>query len=462
MEVIAAFMNGKAFLWYHPESDSHYIDYNSDATDGLSEIVAEIELVEGKHMRVHFPELYEAHIGRDREFLTRMATDYGLTYEEFEASNWDNEGKLDMSEPEIKTGFEVPAAEAPAPRKRGRPKGAATKSSQAEALQAALAFVAPVQDDISDFSQYVNLTNNIAIASSTRLAAGHPIAEELHVCPQIEKLQAALARCGKTLVITETEGGQLAIKGDKLRAIVPCNEGIMPDAQPDPPVMQGDFDVLKKAFKVCGTLASENGERVIEASLLLDPNVCTGTNGQAMLQFWHGLNVPPGTVIPKVFAKAVAECSKKIIGIGGNWDNEAGFLRSFTVWFDGGAWLKTQCYTDRWPSIDTILNVVVTPTDTPVGLFDAIEAVTHFIDEAKSRRIYLTDGYVQSHLDTNIGAQYEVAGLPGGKIFDGKLVKQVAPWAKKIDLTTVPDRAFFFGEHEGSNVRGVIMAMMGG
>lgn len=394
--------------------------------------------------------------------LESWATEYGMTYEEFEARNWDDGKGKEMSD--IDDGVAMPTT-APAPARRGRKPGTPNKpkvASQAEMLEAALAFVSPVESDMNDYSQYVSLVGNMAIMFNGQLAAGHPIVEELTLCPHLERLKQALKNCGKSLVITETDGGQLSLKGDKIRALVPCFDfggvGVM---GPDAPVVEGDFDILKQAFKVCGTLASEQGERVIEASLLLEPNSCTGTNGLAILQFWHGIaNLPPGTVIPKAFASAVAACGKKITGIGAGWNAQGGFASSLTFWFEGGAWFKTQCYNDRWPNLAPILDVPCNHLPVPEGLFTAIEAVSHFIDEEKSSAVFFMGGCVQSHADANVGAQYEVSGLPGGKIFNGRLVKQVAPWVKTIDLVSFPDRAFFFGGEAPNPVRGAIMCMV--
>jgi len=296
-----------------------------------------------------------------------------------------------------------------------------------------------------------------------QMAAGHPIVEELTLSPHLGKLQAALKKCGKTLVITETEAGQISIKGDKLRALVPCFEYGGQSVAPDAPVIEltpEAGEALKEAFKVCGTLASENENDVVhKASLLLEPGSCTGTNGAAMLQYWHGvMTLPPGTVIPKAFAAAVAKSAKPLTGVGAEWDAQAGFARSVTFWFEGGAWIKTQCYYDRWPNIDHILNVQTEPVDLPVGLFEAIDAVEAFVDHDKTSAVHFVEGAVQSHAVNMVGAQYEVKGLPGGKAFSGKLIKQVAPWVKTIDLTSYDDKAYFFG---GANnqVRGVLMAM---
>ena len=365
---------------------------------------------------IHFPELYEAHRIRSPEFVAQMLKELNMP--------------------------------------RGRPKGSSNKkSTQAEALQTALDFVSYAENDILECSKFVKLNNNMAVVFSSQISAGHPIDEELNLIPNLAMLRAGIARCGKSLVITETNTNGLSIKGDKLRAVVPCSIEVMPEVQPDPPVIEGDFNILKEAFKVCGTLASEAGEKVYLASLLLNPNTCTGTNGSAIMQYWHGINMPAGTVISKLFAAAVVKQSKDITGIGANYNSELGFCTSFTVWFKGGAWLKTQCYQDRWPDIATVLDKQIELVKTPEGLFEGIDATLAFAD---SKAVYFAEGYINSHDNPALGAQYQVEGLTSGKTFDGKLLKQVAPWADKVDLTTYPDRLFFAGGEASNPVRGCV------
>ncbi len=408
-------------------------------------------------MRVHFPERYEAHRIRDIERLTFMAEQFGLTYQQFYESGWDHEGIKEMTDIDNNV---APPAEAPKAR-RGRKPAAPAKSSQAAALEAALAFVLPVSSDIADFSQFVNLSGNMAIMYNGQIAAGHPIVEELTVSPQIDKIMAALKRCGKSLALTETEAGQLSIKGENLRVLVPC----LPTEQlgqisPDAPLVAGDFNKLKEAFKICGLLASEKGERVIEASLLLGPNTCTGTNGFALLQYWHGIaELPPELVLPKIFCAAVASCAKDITGLGGTWNAEAGLMSSFTVWFDGGAWIKTQCYNDRWPSLAHILDIASAPQPISPELANAVAVLEPFIDP-ELNFVLFKDGFVQTNDSSEVGAQYAVPGLIGGKNFNAKVLKTVAPYVGRIDLTTYPDKAMFFGGEPANPIRGAFMGIV--
>lgn len=454
MDILAVFTNGKAYLWYHPESDCYYID-NEDQTDGLAHQIARVEKV-GKVMRVHFPELYDAHKERDVAFLTSLAEQFGLSYEQFQSSNWDNEGKTDMSD--IDTDVAPPVATA----KRGRKPGSTAKPSQGSALLAALDFISVVKSEINDNSAYARLSQNMAVAYNGVISAGHPIAEELQLHPHIEKLRAALNKCGKTLTITETTTGQMSVAGDRLRAVVPCLLDALPFIGPDEPAYTGDFTALKEALRVSASLASENADKIALASVLLDPNTATGTNGFAMLQYWHGVTaIPPGTVISKDFANSIATAKGNITGIGATWDEARGFAVSITFWFEGGAWLKSQCYEDRWPNIDTILNAANAPTDVPPLMFEALAAVEPFTDEQHS--VYFVDGAIQTVAGSveNTGATYTVPNLPAGKIFNGKLVKQVSQYVKTIDLTSHPDRAFFFGGVPNHPIRGVLMGISG-
>lgn len=341
-----------------------------------------------------------------------------------------------------------------AARGRGRP----AKPTQAQQLIEALAFVEVGTGEIEDWYKYVRLYNNFAVTFNGQISAGFPIVEELTLCPQLDKLKAALNKCGKSLAITETPGGQLSVKGEKLRAIVNCCGTALPPAEPDAPIAIVD-DKIKDAFKVVGSLAKESGERLVEASILLEAYQATGTNGGAVLQYYHGIDLPPHMVLPKAYCDAVAKYPKPLTGFGFSWgmDNN---VKTVTFHFDGGAWLKTQCYHDRWPDVSPVLNCQSFPIETPQGLFEAFEAVSHFSEDGWAT---LADGAVMSHDDNSIGAQYEVLGIQGGKKFKPELVKLIAAHAKTIDLTTYGDRAFFFGGEQGTNgpvpgaIRGAII-----
>lgn len=339
-------------------------------------------------------------------------------------------------------------------RGRGRPPKINT---QAEQLSAALDFVSSACGQHEFWHEHVRFEGGFVVGFNGQLAAGHPVVEELSCCPHLDKLKVAIAKCGKSLAITQTQGGKLSIKGDKLNALVPClPTEEMPTTGPDIQVAPIG-DIFKEAFKVCGALASEAAADVLAASLKLEANVCTGTNRHALLQFWHGVNLPPNMVLPKAFAQAITKQSKAIVGFGFRWysENDYSKVGRVTFHFEGGAWISTVCYADNWPDFGKAIgdNQPSSPVPPPAGLFEAMEAVAGFNDAGC---VTFVDGKVQSHRSDLEGAQYDVPGLQGGGQFDAKLFLKVAPFIKTLDYTTNSEKALFFGGEPSNPIRGAI------
>lgn len=343
-------------------------------------------------------------------------------------------------------------------RGRGRPPKVNT---QAEQLTTALDFVSSACGQHEFWHEHIRFGEGYVVAFNGQLAAGHPVVEELSCCPHLEKLKTAIAKCGKSLAITETPGGKLSIKGDKLNALVPClPTEELPFTGPDQQVAVIG-DVFKEAFRVCGALASEAATDVLAASLLLEANVCTGTNRHALLQFWHGVNLPPNMVLPKAFAQAIAKQSKAIVGFGFRWYSENDYTKvgRVTFHFEGGAWISTVCYADNWPNFSRAIGdgLPSSPIAPPAGLFEGMEAVAGFNDNGY---VTFAEGKVQSHRSDLEGAQYDVPGLQGGSQFDSKLFLKVAPHIKTLDYTTHSDKALFFGGEPSNPIRGAIAGIV--
>lgn len=339
---------------------------------------------------------------------------------------------------------------------RGRP---AKANTQAQELMAALEFVSVACGQHEFWHSHARLGGNFVVAFNGQLAAGHPIVEELECCPHIERLKSAIGKCGKSLSITQTAGGKLSIKGDKLNALVPClPTADLPETAPDAPA-GAIGDVFKEAFRVCGSLTTEAATEVIKASILLEANVCTGTNRHAIIQFWHGYNLPPNIVLPKAFTAAIAKQTKAITGFGFRWYdaevcNKVGRL---TFHFEGGAWISTVCYADDWPSLEAALAGPASPVEPPAGLWEGMGAVADFNDISSCT---LVDGKVQSHRSELEGAQYDVPGLQGGKQLDPAMMLKVAPHIKTWDYTTHPTKVLFFGGESANPVRGAVACIV--
>lgn len=325
-------------------------------------------------------------------------------------------------------------------------------STQALKLAEALSFVSLAARDDGEhpYKNHVRFADKWAVTFDGVIAAGHPIEEDLACNPHAARLLEAINKCGKTLAIAELDSGRLSVKGEKLNAKVPClPDDALPPVAPDPSIATID-DRIKAAFETVGPLVTEAGADVIEAAVLLQANSASATNRVIAIEHWHGIDLPPGLVVPKLFVTAVLKSGKKLAGFG--WTQGS----SITFHFEDGAWLKTQLYADQYPDLASILNAASYPVDVPEGFFEGIETVATFHDLG---HVIFAEGKVMSHPTEEVGAQYDVPGLPAGKSFDGKLLKKVAGHAKTIDLTTYPDRAFFFGGSDTNPVRGLVMSV---
>lgn len=323
---------------------------------------------------------------------------------------------------------------------RGRP----AKPTQALKLMEALTFVeVATEDHGQSMFEFVNLTNKRAVCFDGVMAAGMEIEEELNLCPQVSTLKKALAKSGKSLALTELPSGRLSVKGEKITVQVPCVKADeLPPVAPDMPVAPIN-DELKAAFKALEGIITDTGDRVFETAVLLEANFATATNGKVLMQYWHGIDLPPGLVIPRSFVQAISKQTKELKGFGYN----PGY--SVTFWFEDNSWYKTQIYQDPYPDCNTLLNQTNMPTDCPAGLWEACKEVAEFHDNEWV-------SFKENAIIAGV-AKYPVEGLQDGKQFDYKQIKRVIPYIKTLDYTTYADRAFFFGD----KVRGIAMCIAG-
>lgn len=366
-----------------------------------------------------------------------------------------------MSDSSWGTGFvptEEPKAEEPkADDKKPARKSSPTKAKKkaAQGLYDALSFIEPATNDLQDYQQFARLTNKFAIAFDGSLAMGHPIEEELTLCPHLARLKTAIDKAGATISIAATDNGRLSVSGEKLRAVVPClPPEKYPPVMPDVQVAVID-DRIKEGFKALVKLSKDEADKVHEATVLLRANSMVATNGMLILEFWHGIDLPPGLAVPQRAVKAVAQSKKALTGFGFDWG------RSVTFYFEGGAWLKTQLFDEPWPNVDDVLNVAAYPSDIPVGLWDGLDAIEKFsedggihFDTDKLRSTYATFAG-QGDEALNYGATYDVPGLQARHSFSASLLKLAQPAALQMDYTTHPDRAIFY--NTVANLRGVLM-----
>jgi hypothetical protein len=302
----------------------------------------------------------------------------------------------------------------------------------------ALEFIALAQRDAgAPYQTHCSLRSNQAVACDGVLAAGHRIEEAIDACPHTLTLLSALRKCKGVLSVAQLNSGRLSVKAGAFKAFIDCTpDATLNHVEPDPIVGMAD-NRLRDALAALSPFIAENSPRVIMASALLRSGSALATNGMILVEYWHGLQLPPDIIVPKIFIVALCKTDKKIKGFGCS-------DTTFTIWFEDDSWLRTQLYKERWPDCDAILNRESKPVAMPEKFFEAVETVFEFVDD---NRIRIRNDIVQSHNDANKGATYEVLGLVGNVIFNAKHLKSLSNVIKTIDIVGNNGVSYFYGDN---------------
>ena len=314
--------------------------------------------------------------------------------------------------------------------------------SEPSTLLAALKFCGLVTQDIGPINAtHIHLGANWATASNGIVSCSHPIAEDIYACPQSRLIIEALSKCNENISFNQLDASKLSIKSGKFKAIVPCiDPTLLNIALPDSPVALIN-ERFKEGLSIVGILPNENAQSVHLASILMNGQSLISTTGKLILEYWHGLDLPPEISLPKAIVEPITKTSKKLA--------QFGFSQSsVTFYFEDGSWVKSQLYVEKWPDISAILDRPSNAWPVPGDFFAGVEAIAGFTE---SGFVYLDQGCLRSHENAAQGAAYEIAGLPKGLAFPAKQLAMIRPFVTSIDFLA-KDMLMFFSE----NVRGAI------
>ena len=361
-----------------------------------------------------------------------------------------------MSDTVTGSGFSVPSFDNDKPKTTRNPRTRA-KQKAASKLIEAVDFLLLAADPKSPMTwqHHSRFVSCFGTSANGKIRAGHPIEEDLTLCPHLGMLQAALKKTGASIAMTPIDAARLSIAGGSAKFVVPCAPGeSLPPIMFAPPIAPID-DRIKQGFAALLKLAKDEADTLHESTLLLRANTVVGCNGKLAMEYWHGNDLPPALNIPQAFAKAVVSVQKPLIGFG--WVED----RSVTFHFEGGAWLATQLYEGTWPqSIDGFLNAQCDLEPCPAKLFEALDTIkdfskdgtVHFHDD-KLKTTYAA--YADEQQGAPYGATYEVEGLSGLHSFSASLLQLAQPGCAEIDYKTHEDRMIFYNQEAW--LRGVLM-----
>lgn len=332
--------------------------------------------------------------------------------------------------------------------------------TEASELTKALGFIACAQHEIGQSHEtHFRLFPDRLYAADGTLTASYPInVGEINIpglgvavgCPLFARFRDALAACKETATLHGLNGKLCIQDGAGFRALVPCltNRDVIAIVEPDRLVMPIGPSI-RDALITAGKLASDSAQEMLCASVWLRPRTAVGTNRTAMLEYWHGFDLPPeGFVIPKTAINALAKLAE--------YPTAIGFCEtSLTFFFENGAWLKTQLYSEKWPvsSTDKLLNFNVNALPLTPDFFPTVKKLKKFVE---GNLLYADTREMYTEIAVDAGVmQAIVIGLTENftQTFNIKDLLLLEEHIKLLEPRASNGHAYFFG----NNLRGVLV-----
>jgi hypothetical protein len=316
-------------------------------------------------------------------------------------------------------------------------------------LAAALKFLLPAQKKIGPTGlQFANLCGHYACASDGIRTIATPIDEDLTACPHTHQFIEALSNVGSELAITQLSAQALSVASGRFRALVACVEpNEVPISAPDACIAVID-DRIKAALAAVGVLATDGAPDAIKAAVLLQANTAVATNGFALMEYWHGIDLPPGLLIPKLSAVAIAKADKKLTGFGFS-------QTSATFWYEDGSFIKTQLYGETFPNYSIFFNVEgLEARPLPDEFFKAVKAMEPFSENGV---LYFANGTIHSSAREAQASTFKVEGIPESMGFNAKYLLSLEDHFKLAHFDQSNRKVVFFNAE--STVRGVLMGV---
>lgn len=287
------------------------------------------------------------------------------------------------------------------------------------------------------------MSNGYLAATDGVLTIATPIAENLQACPHTFLLMAALSKCTEVMSIAQVSTEAISIKSGALTFMVPCCHPNEVSISPPDNVWGTIDNRIREAFVAVAGLAVAGAQSAVHASVLLQAGSAVANNGGALLEYWHGIDLPPGLMLPKASALAVAKSTKTLTGFGYSQS-------SVTFWYEDGSFIRTALYNDKYPEYSQVFDNTLQLYEVPSEFFKAIKIVAAMNKEG---RVYFKDGFVMSSDDNTIASTYQMNGLPEGLAFSAAYLLKLENAFKFAAFTNGKVQC------QGDNVRGVCMAL---
>lgn len=285
---------------------------------------------------------------------------------------------------------------------------------------------------------HCRIFNRKIVAMSGPLSAGVDVQDEIECCPHTDKFLEALKQCPTEHInLTLLDSSNLSIRSGMFQATVPCVDPFtIPAIFPDDRSIDTTPE-FEQALQLAGSIVSERAKTILNSCVQLRDQSIISSNGEIILEAWHGTKGPSGLLVPKMFIAAVKKLRSKTIY------RLAGADKSLTVYFADGSWFKSALPVDpAFPDLQRFLNQPCNPEPVPLGFFDAVNRLAPF---SRDGRLYFTSEGLCTDNYKMDGAINFCSALPTGISFAISALQAIEPFAEKLAFSVDTRTTYFFG-----------------
>lgn len=299
-------------------------------------------------------------------------------------------------------------------------------------------------------NKFCSISHNLAVMSNDTMTVGHPIEEDLSASPDVFKLIEALGKVKSEFAITQLGPDSIAVSSNTYRAVVECDDdpGNDYESNPDDPCAIASNEIkaaLLLASSAVETKLKKGDHHLFKAHVLLKANIAVGSNGKLLIEYWHGVDLPDGIMIPENVATAVGKCKYNLTDLGFRFEN--GIPTSITFHFGNKAFIKTKLIKINMPDYEKLFDVKnLELNEIPDNFFPAIKTVKSFSKE--NAIIFKKDTVGAYDLTTNtITSSCEIdLNVHDEMVFDSKLILPFEKHFNKMFFIPKNSMLLFFGQ----------------
>lgn len=291
---------------------------------------------------------------------------------------------------------------------------------------------------------HIMIKDEFAKVCSDELSIGCPMPFSANAVVSYHDLLEAKKVAGTEFACTTLQGQLVVVAGDVRMVVNADHSGVWACPAPDVQIAPAT-DSLRTALSAVVPFATVTDRPNIQG-VLCQGMTAVATNGYALIEAFHGVDMPPNLRLPVVFVKKLEKIKRKIIGFGFS-------EYSFTVWFEDGAYIRTAMYAGNYAEYMQVFDEQPGElVDLPDEFYKTLKAIQAF---AKDDVVYFKDGRIYTSRDSESASSFHHPGIPNGFGFNIKYLLLIAPHAPTVKFMNSGEGVQF----ECGNVRGSVMGL---